>query len=219
MNFKAVIEKYVYPVISKDQATAISRYRNTSDPQQKHYRLHGFPNGTAGKISDCWRYLIDAPFKISESCCDVMKKRPIEKYNTTTGRRPYLGTMVEESNVRLRRYMAVGCNGFDLKKPVSTPIAFWQEGDVWQYLRQFKVPYSIIYDMGEPRTGCMFCAFGAHLDGTPNRFQRMAETHPKQWAYCMDKLGMREVLEFIGVNPDPPKYIWDEVSNTGKEDK
>lgn len=32
-----------------------------------------------------------------------------------------------------------------------------------------------------------------------NRFQRMKVTHPKQYAYCMDKLGLREVLEYIGV--------------------
>lgn len=28
---------------------------------------------------------------------------------------------------------------------------------------------------------------------------RMKVTHPKQYAYCMDKLGLREVLEYIGV--------------------
>lgn len=33
----------------------------------------------------------------------------------------------------------------------------------------------------------------------PNRFQRMKQTHPKQYEYCMDKLGIREVLEYIGV--------------------
>lgn len=45
----------------------------------------------------------------------------------------------------------------------------------------------------------MFCLFGAHLEKEPNRFQRMKVTHPKQYAYCMDKLGLREVLEYIGV--------------------
>ena len=49
------------------------------------------------------------------------------------------------------------------------------------------------------RTGCMFCMFGCHLDKKPNRFQRMKITHPRQYEYCMDKLGLREVLEYIGV--------------------
>lgn len=49
------------------------------------------------------------------------------------------------------------------------------------------------------RTGCMFCMFGCHLEKEPNRFQRMKVTHPKQYAYCMEKLGLKEVLEYIGV--------------------
>jgi 3'-phosphoadenosine 5'-phosphosulfate sulfotransferase (PAPS reductase)/FAD synthetase len=49
------------------------------------------------------------------------------------------------------------------------------------------------------RTGCMFCMFGCHLEKEPNRFQRMKITHPEQYAYCMDKLGLKEVLEYIGV--------------------
>jgi hypothetical protein len=45
----------------------------------------------------------------------------------------------------------------------------------------------------------MFCMFGCHLEKTPNRFQRMKVTHPKQYAYCMEQLGLKEVLEYIGV--------------------
>ena len=57
---------------------------------------------------------------------------------------------------------------------------------------------------GVSRTGCMFCMFGAHLEKEPNRFQRMKKDYPKIWAYCLkpwDKggLGMKEVLDFIGV--------------------
>lgn len=49
------------------------------------------------------------------------------------------------------------------------------------------------------RTGCMFCMFGCHLEKEPNRFQRMKETHPKQYAYCMDTLGLKKILEYIEV--------------------
>ena len=49
------------------------------------------------------------------------------------------------------------------------------------------------------RTGCMFCMFGCHLEKEPNRFQRMKITHPKQYEYCMNQLGLKDVLEYIGV--------------------
>jgi 3'-phosphoadenosine 5'-phosphosulfate sulfotransferase (PAPS reductase)/FAD synthetase len=60
-------------------------------------------------------------------------------------------------------------------------------------------PEDTLETTGCDRTGCMFCMFGCHLEKEPNRFQRMKQTHPKQWQYCMDQLGLRDVLEYIGV--------------------
>ena len=71
--------------------------------------------------------------------------------------------------------------------------------DIWTYLKLYKIPYSKIYDMGEKRTGCMFCMFGVHLEKGRNRFQRMKITHPKQYDYCINKLGCGKVLDFINV--------------------
>ena len=103
------------------------------------------------------------------------------------------------------------CNGFNAKSPISNPMSFWVEQDVLQYITEYKIPYCEIY--GEiqkdkngkyfttkwDRTGCMFCMFGVHLEKTPNRFQLMRESHPKLYKYCMEKLGIKEVLDFLNV--------------------
>lgn len=60
-------------------------------------------------------------------------------------------------------------------------------------------PEDTLETTGCDRTGCMWCGFGAHLEGYPNRFQRMKQTHPKQYEYCMNVLGLKEVLQYIGV--------------------
>ncbi len=79
---------------------------------------------------------------------------------------------------------------------------FWTKEDILQYIKENKIEISSIYNtIGISRTGCMFCAFGVHL-AKPNKFQLMHRTHPKQWKYCMDKLGMRKVLEYLGVQYD-----------------
>lgn len=70
--------------------------------------------------------------------------------------------------------------------------------NIIDYLGDYQ-PEDILETTGCDRTGCVYCGFGCHLDGTPNRFQRLKQTHPKQWAYCMDKLGLCEVLDYIGV--------------------
>ena len=43
----------------------------------------------------------------------------------------------------------------------------------------------------------MFCPVGCHLD-KENKWVRMRKTHPKIYEYCMETLGLREFLEFVG---------------------
>ena len=52
------------------------------------------------------------------------------------------------------------------------------------------------------RTGCMFCGYGCHLEKSPNRFERMKETHPKQYEYIMKPvekggLGYKKIIDWI----------------------
>ena len=118
--------------------------------------------------------------------------------------------------MRRQAWLVNGCNAFEAKHPQSQPMSFWTEQDVLLYLKRFNIPYASVYgeivedDKGKlhttgcTRTGCVFCAFGAHLEKEPNRFQRLKQTHPQLWTYCMKPwneggLGMKEVLESIGV--------------------
>jgi len=204
MSFRSVIEKYGYPVVSKRISGYIHDVRHArSDSNTRRLRLTGIrKDGTYSPmsvISKKWVYLCDAPFKISSRCCDVLKMRPTLAFEKESGLKPFLGMMASEGLTRRSTYFKHGCNAFTLTRPRSTPMAFWSDRDVWEYIRRFNIPYSCIYDMGYSRTGCMFCMFGAHLEKPPNRFQQMAYTHPKLHRYCMDKLGLAEVLEFLGV--------------------
>ena len=201
MPFTKVIEKYGYPVISKKIAMGFDRIRNTPNPDvQIPLRLHGGINPTSGKkqfatIPKKWQYLLNAPFKISDKCCDVMKKNPIHTYERESKRKPFIGTMASDSDQRKQNYLKNGCNAFNLNKPLSTPLSIWKEQDVWAYVKKFNIPVCPIYALGYDRTGCVFCAFGCHMEES-NRFEKLKETHPKLYNYCMDKLGMREVLKW-----------------------
>ena len=206
MTFREVIEKHGYPVISKEQSDWIYRVR-CGNPQVYRKKVLGImPDGSETRfhISEKWRYLLDAPFRIGAGCCVEMKKKPLDRYAKETGRVPILGTMACESSLRLQKWLNHGCNAFDNKKPVSMPLSFWLEEDIWEYIHRFNIPYCRIYDMGYIRTGCIFFFFLFHLEPEPNRFQRLQKTHPKLWRYCMKEwsaggLGLRQVLEYIGV--------------------
>jgi 3'-phosphoadenosine 5'-phosphosulfate sulfotransferase (PAPS reductase)/FAD synthetase len=206
MPFHKVIEKYGYPVASKKISRAISDLQNETERNKNAcnlYRTGLTRNGTiclSRKLPKKWFSLVNAPFKCSEKCCDVMKKEPLHRFEKETGLKAFVGTMAVDSRMREKTYLANGCNAFNSKiNPISTPMGFWLEEDVWAYIKKYDVPYSKIYDMGEKRTGCMFCMFGVHLEKGENRFQRMAKLHPKQYDYCINKLGIGKVLEYIGV--------------------
>jgi 3'-phosphoadenosine 5'-phosphosulfate sulfotransferase (PAPS reductase)/FAD synthetase len=205
--FHKVVEKWGYPLISKRVAQYLHEVRTArGDTPTKRLRLTGIKSdGTLSPMSmipQKWQYLINAPFKISDKCCLEIKKKPTDRYMKETGRVPYVGTLAEESQQRTQTYYTHGCNRFDSKRPASNPLSFWTHKDVVNYINQKQLRYSKIYDMGHKQTGCMFCLFGVHLDyqatGT-NRFVLMKEQHPRHWDYCINRLGIGTVMNYIGV--------------------
>lgn len=210
ISFKQVIEKYGYPMVSKDQANFIYDIRTTKSEKLKNRRLYGDEQGRF-KLSKKWRYLVDAPFNISHKCCQVMKKDPIKKYEKEFGKHPFIGTMAEESNIRKQSYLRNGCNAFESKRPISNPLGFWTEQDILKYIKNNNLKIADIYGdiietkegtletTGYKRTGCVFCGFGVHREAEPNRYQKLELIHPDLHRYCMDKLGFKEVCEYMNI--------------------
>ena len=222
MSFKQVIEKYGYPVISKEQSQYIYQYRNAKSEKTKTTRIEGNKWGR-GKISNKWLYMLDAPFKISDQCCNVMKKNPAKEYEKKNNVVPIVGTLAEESALRTTHYIKNGCNAFDSKRPKSTPLGFWTNQDILKYIKinNIKIPnvYGDIVECEEglkttgcDRTGCIFCCYGMSQE-KENRFLRLEKTHPKLHKYCMSELGMADVLDYMNIKYTNKK----EEVKTGKE--
>lgn len=207
MHHREMLKKCGYPVVSKEQAEWIYRIRSGTSSgaiQKAFYGLNLDGTPTRFKLSEQWKYLLNAPFNIGSGCCKEMKLKPIAEYVKKTGRVPIMGTTASESALRAQKFLQYGFYNLEGKKAQCTPMSIWTDDDVWEYIHRFNLPYCKIYDMGYDRTGCVFCMFGAHLDKEPNRFQKLQRTHPDLWRYCMKPyddggLGLREVLEFMGI--------------------
>lgn len=221
LTFKQVVEKYGWPVISKGQSDSISRMKRGTTPYMQHLIMdklavtgkNGKPHDSVYKLSEKWKPLIDSDFKISNKCCDFLKKEAVERYERESGEKIIIGTMVGESRNRELKYFQGNCNEFNKKHPVSKPLSFWTEQDIYEYIKRNDLEIASVYGdivkdengkwktTGVSRTGCMFCMYGLHLEAHPNRFERMKETHPKQYEYIMDKLNGRHVMEtYLGCN-------------------
>ena len=92
-----------------------------------------------------WQFMLFAPFEISNKCCSVMKKAPAHKYSKDTGRYPMTAEMASESKLRTQKWIDNGCNGFDMKSPKSTPMAFWFEQDVLAYIKLNGLEIASVY--------------------------------------------------------------------------
>lgn len=217
-SFKEVVNEYGYPVVSKRTARFVRDLQNPTDKNEatRNLRLTGYTKKgqfqPTMKISKKWLKLVDAPFKVSEQCCHFIKTDPLRSFTKKNDLKSFVGSMASESNARENDFVRLGgCNVFNLKDPISTPLGFWTQQDVYQYIIQKDLPYCSVYGdivedkngilttTGEKRTGCMFCMFGVHLEKGENRFQRMKKTHPKLWEYCIYKLNLKQVLDYIGV--------------------
>ena len=204
MRFDEVIKTYGYPVISKVVTHNVRCARNEPDGDVVKNCFCEEKTGPYAMAK--WNDLRFVDFKIDDRCCDIMKKQPAHEYSKKNGVYFVTAEMACESKMRTDKWIKNGCNGFDLEIPKSTPMAFWTEQDVLEYIYKNNLPIAEPYGevietecqytfdgeqckyatTGCDRTGCMFCAFGAHLEKGKTRFQRLKETHPKQYNYCLN---------------------------------
>lgn len=191
-NFKRVVNEYGYPMFSKGVANAIRTYRRALTPGTRQNSIEYINRNFKkyGAYKEC---------NISDLCCDKLKKVPIKKKARELGLEcSIIGTLAEESRQRSSDWIKYGCNVFYEKKDNQCrPLSFWTEKDIYEYIRKYNVKIADLYSMGYQRNGCMYCGFGVHLEQSPNRFERLKETHPRSYKYLVDNF--KDILDELGI--------------------
>lgn len=227
-NFRQVIEEYGYPIISKPIAKRVHEYRNAVakgkdvEKTSAYQEFNGLATFWSNKEQayvksfynkEKWKFLLDAPFRISHKCCDFLKK---DSFNTVEDMYPITAQMASESITRKKVWLAGGCNLYDADHPKSNPMSFWTEQDVLQYINENQLPIASVYGdivedpdgklrtTGRDRTGCMFCLFGCHLE-RESRFEQIREGYPAIYDWMMKPwdeggLGYKEVIDWLNEN-------------------
>lgn len=170
-----IFEEFGYPLFNKRIAHLIACF-------QKGYNLDvtEWRKKHASDSQQCvwqeFQLFINAPLKISDYCCDEIKKKVSTDFTKRTGKHPIVGTLAVDSPNRYRAYLAIGCNSFEQGNIKSTPMGFWSKRDVLDYIAQHELQIAkcykakIIYGLlpefnkcelhGVKQTGCMTCGFG-----------------------------------------------------------
>lgn len=196
-SFKQVLTDYGYPIFSKEIADKINLGQNAIRTGRADAKVFKYFDESYDSVLNVAKYkpLLTVDFRVSKTCCAVMKKRPIHEYIKETGNHFYVGTMAAESLTRARQWIKRGCNAYDLAVPTSKPLSIWTDSDILEYAVRNNLsisePYGSIVKFGCKyvttgcnRTGCIFCGYGAHLD-RGKRFRELMDQAPALYEYCM----------------------------------
>jgi len=195
MSYWWCVDQYGWPLLGKSWSRLTARRINIdtflhfSDSQSDDAKLLAY-------------YGILRQVKVSQACCDVIKKEPSERVQAELGvDLIFKGLMASESRARMKNFCSRGYTFVGARrrylgdKPFwhSQPMAIWTDEDVWAYISRFNLPYAPLYDMGYTdrqgsfhrirRNGCMGCA--TDLLFPNNHMSMLRRTHPKAWETFM----------------------------------
>lgn len=167
--------------------------------------------------------------KISQACCDILKKEPSEKMQETLGVDViFKGLMASESRTRKTNFATRGYLFESRRKYLPAgdsfwhcnPISIWTDADIWDYIHRFDVPYSELYDLewtddwGNvhkiPRNGCMAC--GTDLLFKHNHLAALRHTHPRAWQVFMERGLADEIMKLQRAKRNGQQSLFDSYS-------
>ena len=179
VSFDWVIKTYGKPMKSKLKSELINRWQSGNiDDYVRDMLLKGtLRNGKYSsriKLADQDLHILHKDFdiKVSNKCCDYLKKKPFEDYAKDNGiKGQIIGLRNAEHGIRelnAKRRVASGgklCTYTKDGMIYKAPIIDWSNEDVETFIKEHDVPLSKAYtDYGFERTGCMACPYSFDVE-------------------------------------------------------
>lgn len=136
-------------------------------------------------------------------CCEVLKEHDGE------GKTIIQGVRWAESIRRRKRWDIYNTYNDKLaikvrsksklrNKAFLNPIVDWSDYDVWEYIRNFNLPYCSLYDEGYKRLGCILCPFsaGENLRKDIARYPKIVDAYRRAANRYIERRGKDSFLKF-----------------------
>lgn len=98
------------------------------------------------------------PTRIMRWCCREFKETSIPNH-----KKIIMGIRVVESTKRALTWKVVHKH-WKSDSIIISPILFWRDKDVWNYIRKKEIAYCDLYDEGFTRLGCIGCPMGRRVN-------------------------------------------------------
>lgn len=99
-----------------------------------------------------------------KACCHVRKVLPLKR--ALQGKSAWLTGLRQDQNVTRAQLRIMAWDEQNAMDKYS-PLFNWSSEDVWEYLRQYEVPYNILHDKGFSSIGCAPCTRAVKLGEDP----------------------------------------------------
>ena len=99
-----------------------------------------------------------------DSCCGLRKVEPMRRALSSV-ECWVSGIRRQDSSRRAGTPKLAWDKRFGLWK--LNPLADWTERDVWDYIREHRIPYNPLHDRGYPSIGCTHCTQPVGVNGSP----------------------------------------------------
>lgn len=185
------------PLWSKQIAYKYRKYsRSKSDDM---------PSYVPQELQEPFRKAKALGLKITEKCCDELKKKPMKKWDKKNGiGGHFIGVRCAESRARRLAWIQKGAL-YRAKTHgnmwIANPLAYWTQEDIEAYLRDYNIEV-LRPDTPTGGSGCVTCMFGCQsraAEGTKNNMQDLKERNPKMWRAALDDWGYRDVLDKLEI--------------------
>lgn len=218
MNYWYCVDQYGWPLLGK-AFSKLQAHRINIDCFLR-FSQSGSENKKLLEYYDILREV-----KISQMCCQMLKKGPSEKLQAELDVDViFKGLMAAESRSRQTNFITRGYLFKSHRDHLGSdpfyhcnPLSIWTDDDIWQYIRDYDCPYSPLYDMGWSnwdgtthcikRNGCMGCA--TDLLYPNNHMATLRRTHTSWWNLFMTRGMGDEIRKLQQVRTDGQCSIFD----------
>lgn len=189
-TFAEITKQYGKPAISKMKSELIARWQKNNMLKSAQMLLS---NGKSTRLADKHLHFLSNNFdiKISNKCCELLKKKPFNEYNKQNNILGYMtGERMDEGGARSLAFSKrdnictiVRSNGIIVKNPIID----WGDEMCELYVNKYNLPLSdayIVYGLG--RTGCYCCPFSKDLI---NNLKILYKYEPNKYKAALYYLG------------------------------
>lgn len=193
--FADVLKEYGKPIVSKMKSETIRRWQKDSTMKSAQFLVSNDKKHCKTKLGNKYMHILNPDFdiRISNECCNQMKKKPFAKYTKENDMLGYMnGERQAEGGVRALNMARLGKNictqinkkGLIIKKPIVD----WTDEICDLFIAEYNVPLSRAYtEYGLKRTGCFCCPFALDIqDNLKNLYKNEPNRYKAALFYLKD---------------------------------